>query len=521
MEEKGAATIAGRGTREPDHVDAGAYGVDPTTGVFRHPDGAPYFTGPRPVSGSLPEPEDRQYIDGMTIEGHWPELVVNTVTFQNIVDMSGRRYLYHYYRDKVNVYDITEPRNLKILLQRTSSDPAETFGAAAIAYNERLGKWIMIQAFEVPRGGPNGMNGKKYTDPAAARKIIDFPGFRGIKIFELKSPVEWVLLSTMSTDVLNPSARPAQGSGALDSPVYYGGKYAFVAAAPDNTFINQEYPNYLYSAAQMVIDVDDPTDPKIVSTWWVPGQRLGEDDAHRAWREFDNRTSWTGARMPVVLDKPIDQGGRFAYTAMGALGLYVLDVSDPRKIRQVGKLDLPAGVGGVEGDNIDASRAADFGIVLTNGYPMNEDGYEPYKDVYIVDVKDPAAPRILGTLPRPRPPASAPYSDFVLRRGKFGPKRSHYYWQPGQVDPNIVVFPFNNAGIQVFDIRDRANAKIVAYFVPRMTDAEGSKKFSSTPMECTAVEWDRKLIWGFSNSGLYLLSCPSIGEPSFDANRIT
>ncbi len=50
--------------------------------------------------------------------------------------------------------------------------------------------------------------------------------------------------------------------------------------------------------------------------------------------------------------------------------------------------------------------------MFVNGYPMNEDGYEPYKDVYIVDVKDPARPTIIGTLPRPVPPKEAPYTDF-------------------------------------------------------------------------------------------------------------
>jgi ribosomal protein L15E len=45
------------------------------------------------------------------------------------------------------------------------------------------------------------------------------------------------------------------------------------------------------------------------------------------------------------------------------------------------------------------------GLVLVNGYAMNEDGYEPYKDIYLVDVRNPAEPTIVGTLPRPTPPA--------------------------------------------------------------------------------------------------------------------
>jgi hypothetical protein len=499
---------------EPSHVDASSYGIDPSTGQFRHPKAAPYATGEWPVKGSLSYPEDREYIHNMTVEGRWPKLVIPGVSFQNIVDMDGRRYLYHYYRSRVNVYDITDPKNLNILVEKNFEDPGSFFGASSIAYNKSLRKWIMIQSFEVPRGGPNGMNGAKYTDPASVDRIVGFKGFRGIKIYELTSPTEWSLLSQVATDALNPRAKPQRGSGGLDSPTYYGGKYAMIAAAPDETFLHQEYPNYLYSPAQMVFDVEDPSKPKLVSSWWVPGQRLGEEAEYEKWRQFGNRTSWTGARMPMVLDKPLEEGGRYGYTAMGGLGFHVLDLSDPANIKVAGSLELPLSVGGVEGDSVDASRAASRGLVLVNGYPMNEDGYEPYKDVYLIDVKDPTKPAIIGTLPRPVPPKDAPYTDFVLRRGKFGPKRSNYYWHPGAANPNVVVFPFNTAGIQIFDISDPKNSKIVAYFVPRMTDVEKGTSYSKNPLECMVVEWDRKLIWGFANSGIYLLSSPTIGKPS-------
>ena len=506
-----------RGANEPAHVDQSAYGIDLATGVFRHPTAAPYFTGERPVKGSLSYAEDREYICNMTVEGRWPNLVIPGVSFQNTVDMNGRRYMYHYYRARVNVYDITDPKNLEILIEKNFDDPGSFFGATSIAYNNALHKWIMIQSFEVPRGGPNGLNGEKYSNPESVHRILGFKGYRGIKIYELTSPIEWKLLSQVGTDALNPYASPQAGSGALNSPTYYGGKYAMIAAAPDNTFVNQEYPNYLYSAAQMIFDVEDPANPKLVSTWWVPGQRLGEETAYKKWRQYANRTSWTGARMPMVLDRPLENGGRYGYTAMGGLGFHVLDLADPKNIKVAGSLDLPLSIGGVEGDSVDASRAASRGLVLVNGYPMNEDGYEPYKDVYLIDVKDPARPTIIGTLPRPMPPKEAPYTDFVLRRGKFGPKRSNYYWHPGEVNPNVVVFPFNTAGIQIFDIADPKNSRVVAYFVPRMTDAESSKKYSKNPLECMVVEWDRKLIWGFANSGIYLLTSPALGKPNMSA----
>jgi len=508
-----------RGANEPPHVDPSRYGVDPATGVFRHPAAAPYSQGPRPVAGSLDYFEDKTYAENMTVEGHWPNLVLPGVTFQNFVDMDGRRYLYHYYRASVNVYDVTDPKNLKVLLEKRYAEGEGFFGAAAIAYNAALKKWIMIQSFEVPRSGPLGLGGSKHSDPARVAKYKANPGFRGIRTYELTGPTSWKLLGEVSTDPLHPKAKVQEGSGALDIPTYYGGKYALIAAAPDNTFVAQEYPNYLYSPAQMIFDVEDPANPKVVSSWWVPGQRMGEEDAYRKWRQYENRTSWTGARMPMVLETPLEKGGRYAYAVMGGLGFHVLDLVDPANPKIVASIDLPLAVGGIEGDNVDASRAASRGFVMVNGYPMNEDGYEPYKDIYVIDVRDKTKPEIVATLPRPRPPKGAPYTDFVLRRGRFGPKRAGYYHQPGTPNPNITAYPFINGGVQIYDISDPKTAKIVGCFVPPMTP--GGKKDDSykSSLECIAIEWDRRLIWAFSNTGVYLLSSPALGAPSFAALR--
>lgn len=508
-------TAPPRGLNEPGHPDPSTYGIDPATGIFKHPAATPFTQGPRPVKGSLDYIEDKEYIHNMTVEGRWPKLVVPGVSFQNIIDMNGRRYMYHYYRTRVNVYDITDAKKLEVVLEKTYPEGPEFFGAAAIAFNKKLKKWIMIQSFEVPRSGPLGLGGAKHTDPAKVARVKTNPGLRGIRLFELTSPTEWKQIGEISTDPLHPHAHAPEGSGALDSPTYYGGKYAFVCAAPDNTFTNQEYPSYLYSPAQLIYDVEDPTDPKLVSSWWVPGQRSDEDAAYRRWRQYENRTSWTGGRMPIVVDKPLEDGGRYGYTVMGGLGFHVLDLTDPYNVKTAGSLELPLNVGGIEGDHVDATRVNERGFVFVNGYPMNEDGYEPYKDVYVVDVKDPAKPAIIGTLPRPVPPKDAPYTDFVLRRGKFGPKRSAYYWHPGKANPNLVIFPFQSGGIHLFDITDPANAKIMAYFVPSFSDGKPGAEPGKAPVECTAVEWDRNLIWAFTNGGMYLLSSPAMGTPNF------
>lgn len=491
------------------------YGWDEKTQTFTHPRSTPYanYDGPRPMQDSLKYLEKKSYAKNMKVEAHWDLIVRPGHTWQHIVDMNGGRYMFQYYRTRLNVYDITDPKNLKVILNKTYTD-GSWFGAASLAFNKELGKWIMLQSFEVPRS-IGGMEGHKYSNPNEVARIKNSTGYRGIKVFELLSPTEWKLIAEVSMDGLHPHASKQEGGGAFDVATYIGRRYAYFAGAPDDTFVHMEHPNEVYSPIQMIYDFANPAKPELVSTWWVPGQRLGEEEAYKKWSRHGDRMSWTGARAPLQVPTPVEDGGRYGYTTMGALGFYVVDLSDIKHPKPVGHLELPASLAGNEGDWTDATRAVTRGIVLASGYPVNEDCYEPWKDVYVIDVKNPAAPKIISTLPRPKPAAEAPYKDFCFRRGKFGPKRSPAAYNPGTPNPNITIYPYFNAGLQMFDISDPANPKIVGYFTQPMGGDFSDIHSYNSPTESIHVEWDRNLIWAFTTSGTYLLSSPLLGKPVF------
>jgi len=209
---------------------------------------------------------------------------------------------------------------------------------------------------------------------------------------------------------------------------------------------------------------------------------------------------------------------------MGGFGIDVVDISDPADMHSVAHLDMPVSVTGTEGDNIDATQVERTGMVYYSGYPMSEDCHEPYKEIYAIDVKDPTQPRIIGTLPRPTPPKDAPFTDFCQRRGSFGPKRSGYTMlQPGTPSQKYIPYAFYNAGMQMFDVSDPLHPTIAAYFVPKMIDIGDDNARSETggakmrqfgnPVHGIFVEWDRNLIWVFTNHGFYAISSPLIGEP--------
>ena len=180
----------------------------------------------------------------------------------------------------------------------------------------------------------------------------------------------------------------------------------------------------------------------------------------------------------------------------------------------VGHVEFEPSVAGVEGDFVDVTQVEKTGIVYTSGYPLNEDCWEPYKDIFMIDVNDPYDPKIIGTLPRPKPPADAPFTDFCQRRGSFGPKRSGYYTQPGTPRDGILPFSFYNAGLQVFDVSDTENPHVAAYFVPRFDEERVVSYAMGNLSHGVYVEYDRNLFWLFTNHGIYCLSSPVLGKPN-------
>ena len=508
---------------EPSEPSSGSWGYDAKTGIFKHPTQSPDNEGPQPFEGSLPYLDQNQYTKNMNVEAFYPYVVGWGHSWQATFDLDGRRYLYDLETDMYNVFDITDPKNAKRIANKIiDTDKGDKrFGPMTVKYNEKLDKTIAVQCYEVPR---YGVLSNKYESPEQIDAIKKKEMLRGFRMFEVTSPLfpDWKLLSEMPLDA-NAKAGDLiqQGSGCQDVPVYDGGDYLFVAGAPDDSYINTEYKSYLYSGAQMAFDVSDPSNPKRLSTWSVPGQRVGEEEEYNKNPRTGNKTTWMGARMPLFIPKSVEDGGKYGYAAMGGFGFYVVDISDPANMKTVSHIEMPMSVSGTEGDNIDVSKVETTGMVYYSGYPLGEDCHEPYKEIYAIDVSNPLKPKIVSTLERPTPPEAAPFTDYCQRRGSFGPKRSGYATiNPGEPSQRFMPYAFYNAGVQVFDLANPQKPTIEAYFVPKMSgdipneDGKTTRQSDhSNPVHSIFVEWDRNLIWAFSNHGMYLLSSPLLGEP--------
>lgn len=505
---------------EPAHPDQASYGLDPVTGVFKHPAEAPTIPGSRPFKGSLDHLDQNQYLLNTKVEAYHADMFISPYhSWQVTMDLDGRRYMVLHEKNIYKVFDITDPRAVTLVASKDWGWNNQ-FGPMTIQFNKKLNKHVAVQCYEVTRFG---ILKNKYLpeDQGNVARIRNQPIFRGFRVFEVDSPdpAKWKKLSELPLDPYSPADKmPQQGSGCGDVPVWFGDKYLFVSGAPDDTFANQEYPNFLYNEAQMAFDLSDPAHPKRLSTWWVPGSRLGEEAEYAKNPRVGKKTAWMGARMPLFIPRDPQQGGKYGYAAMGGMGFHVLDISDPAKMKPVGKLDIPVSQAGTEGDNIDVTKVEKSGIVYYSGYPLNDDCYEPYKEVYAIDVKDAAAPKIVGTLPRPTPPKGAGFTDYCQRRGSFGPKRTGYFHQPGTPSDKYLIYAFYNAGAQIFDVSDPAKPTIAGYFVPKTVDPKMNLSYGDQT-HGVFIEWDRKLVWVFTNHGAYAVSTPLLGAPKLSMAR--
>lgn len=211
---------------------------------------------------------------------------------------------------------------------------------------------------------------------------------------------------------------------------------------------------------------------------------------------------------------PLDDGGTLGFGAMGGPGFDTFDLSDPAAPEVLGHLDTTPSHAGTEFDNVDVSQYARTGDVLTNGYPMNSNCDEPYRDVFVVDVRDPARPSVAATLPRPVPREGAGFTDYGQRGGSFGPKRSGQFNQPGGGRDGVMPYAFYTAGLQIFDVTDPTTPRIGACFVPRFPTAEEMPDWTFNNANIALfTEYDRNIIWLFTTQGVHALSTPMPGEP--------
>jgi len=465
---------------------------------------------PHPHQGSLDFLDTGTYVRNCEVHVHLDE-APGIGGKSQIMATGKRRFLFN----SGNVWDISDALHPELVNQG-----AWRGGQLQLAYNRSLRKWILMTGAAPPptSSTPQAPEGK-YDDPRLIDNSRYYAGLRGVRVYDASNPEKLKLLSLWSCDQGDPQ-RAVQSGGGTHRNYYDGGRYAYLDAAPDDSFINMESPVRLYSNCLQIIDLADPEKPKFVSNWWFPGQRAGELRDYRKWREYGDRSSFTAAHGAFYVPKKVEDGGKYAFGSYGSFGVTVHDVSDPANPRLVGQWRPPYLPGAIPFHTADVSWL-DRGIVVGTAETLNPDCNEPFHDNYVLDVSDVTAPRPISKFGRWVPPEGAPYDDFCDKRGRYGTHNPPHLKAPGKRHRSFIGYAAFNAGFQFMDFSDPAYPRMDGYFVPPTGGSLDRPGSFNRVGDGIMVEWDRRLIWAMADSGIYLLSHRSLGKPDFAPRAVS
>ena len=215
---------------------------------------------------------------------------------------------------------------------------------------------------------------------------------------------------------------------------FTGGRYAYASALLDG------YTDHIL----IVIDMADPTKPREVGRWWIPGQHAAGGETP-AWK---NRWALHHA---VVADD-------IAYGSWRDGGLTILDVKDKTAPKLIAHRNwCPPYGGGTH--NALPLHDRDL-LVVADEAVLNIDVEGQLKRTWVFDIREKTNPVSIATLPTPAE------QDYVKMGGQFGPHNLHEN-RPGSFQSSTTIFAtWQSAGLRVFNIADPYRPQEIGYFVP-------------------------------------------------------
>lgn len=228
---------------------------------------------------------------------------------------------------------------------------------------------------------------------------------------------------------------PVAGGG-LHRLWYVGGRYAYASALLDG------FSDYIL----ITIDVENPEKPVLAGQFWLPGMNLAAGESPH----------WPSEYGRYGLHHPIVQDG-IAYCSWRDACLVVVDVADPTRPRLIThKTWAPPFGGGTH--NALPLRQRELLIVADETVLDNrEDGEKP---IWIFDNRIKANPISIATFPDPAD------RDYLAVGGHFGPHNIYENRPNGFYSEDLIFATYQNAGLRVYDIRDKFRPVEVAACVP-------------------------------------------------------
>ncbi|MFW7343495.1 hypothetical protein V0R37_18370 [Pollutimonas sp. H1-120] len=240
-----------------------------------------------------------------------------------------------------------------------------------------------------------------------------------------------------------------------------------------------------------IVDVSNPTSPKAIGRWHLPGTMQGDDapPPERLAPEFDS--GFRAHNTNVYPQRP--DRCYLGYLDGGAFIMDISDLSNPRPISRF--MNSPP----FKGFTHTALPLFGRNLMVVSDETVQDNAADWPKLVWLVDISDEKHPISISTLPMP------PVEIHKQRGGRYGAHNVHENTPvPGSwKSEDILVCSYFNGGIRAYDIRDPYSPQEVAYFVP---DAPAGSPAGSIQFNDVFVD-DRGIVFAVDRhaGGLYAI----------------
>ncbi len=228
---------------------------------------------------------------------------------------------------------------------------------------------------------------------------------------------------------------PVKGGG-LHRCWYIGGRWAYASALLDG------FTDYI----MITIDLADPTKPTLAGKYWLPGM-------NKAAGEVPN---WPLPVGRFGLHHPIIHGD-IAYCSWRDACLAVVDVSDRTAPKLIVHKTWAPPLGGGTHNALPLPNRELLIVVDETVLDNREDGEKP---IWIFDNRVKSNPISISTLPEPND------ADYLKVGGHFGPHNVYENRPDNFVSEDLIFATYQNAGVRVYDIRNKWQPVEVGACVP-------------------------------------------------------
>ena len=257
-----------------------------------------------------------------------------------------------------------------------------------------------------------------------------------------------------------------------------------------------------------IVDIEDPTNPKVTGKWWYPGQHK---DAGESYTAEEERRLTSGHPFPGEFGLGLHGGayvvGDRAYCPWKRAGMVILDVSDTASPKHVSTLSVYPPLGSTIAVH-SAVPLVGRDVVVINSEALHERGAEAVDYVATVDISDESDPMVMAVFPQPRPPHSYSARGFAEKGGRSGPHNQHQQQGLDCLAPNdgFVYLAYFNAGLQIYDVSDPRDPFIDAYYIPDDPKQRIGPVPSELVHQAEDVLVDRRgvIYMSEANSGIYI-----------------